>query len=41
VLIQVGAIALHLRRGEVKLIGLNIALLALAGAALWLSTIWL
>ena len=41
VLIQVGAISLHLSRGEAKLIGLNIALLALAGAAIWLSTIWL
>jgi DoxX-like family len=40
-LIQVGAISLHLRRGEARLIGLNIALLALAGAAIWLSTIWL
>jgi DoxX-like family len=40
VLIQVGAISLHLRRGEAKLIGLNIALLALAGVAIWLSTIW-
>jgi len=40
-LIQVGAISLHLRRGEAKLIGLNIALLALAGVAIWLSTSWL
>ena len=40
-LIQVGAIALHLRRGEARLIALNIVLLALAGAAIWLSTIWL
>jgi hypothetical protein len=41
VLIQVGGIFLHLRRGEAKLIGLNIALLALAAAAIWLATIWL
>jgi len=40
-LIQVGAISLHLSRGEAKLIGLNIGLLALAGAAIWLSTAWL
>jgi hypothetical protein len=40
-LIQVGAISLHLSRGEARLIGLNIALLALAGAAVWLSTTWL
>jgi hypothetical protein len=40
-LIQVGAISLHLSRGEARLIGLNIALLALAGAAIWLSTTWL
>jgi DoxX-like family len=40
-LIQVGAISLHLRRGEARLIGLNIALLALAGVAIWLSVIWL
>ncbi len=41
VLIQVGATALHLSRGEVSVIGLNIVLLALAGVATWLSTIWL
>ena len=40
-LIQDGAISLHLSRGEARLIGLNIALLALAGAAVWLSTAWL
>jgi DoxX-like family len=40
-LIQVGAIALHLRRGEVKLIGLNVALLVLAGVEVWLATSWL
>lgn len=41
VLIQVGGITLHLSRGEAKLIRLNIALLALAGVATWLSTTWL
>jgi hypothetical protein len=40
-LIQVGAISLHLSRGEAKLIGLNVGLLALAGAAVWLSITWL
>jgi hypothetical protein len=40
-LIQVGALSLHLSRGEVKVIGLNMVLLALAGVAIWLSTIWL
>jgi hypothetical protein len=40
-LIQVGGIALHLSRGEAKLIGLNVALLVLAGVAIWLSTAWL
>ena len=40
-LIQVGAISLHLSRGEARLIGLNIAPLALAGAAIWLSATWL
>jgi DoxX-like family len=41
VLIQVGGISLHLSRGEAKMIGLNIALLVLAGVAIWLSTTWL
>jgi hypothetical protein len=41
VLIQVGGISLHLSRGEAKMIGLNIVLLALAGVAIWLSTTWL
>jgi hypothetical protein len=41
VLLQAGAISLHLSRGEAKMIGLNIVLLALAGAAIWLSTTWL
>ncbi|MEV4107088.1 DoxX family protein [Nonomuraea sp. NPDC049695] len=41
VLIQVGGIALHLSRGEARLIGLNIALLAAAAATAWLGTTWL
>lgn len=41
VLIPVGATALHLSRGEVTVIGLNIVLLALAGGAIWLSRSWL
>ena len=41
VLIQVGGISLHLSRGEAKLIGLNIVLLVLAGAGIWLATVWL
>jgi hypothetical protein len=40
-LIQVGGISLHLSRGEATVIWLNIILLALAGAAIWLSTTWL
>jgi DoxX-like family len=41
VLLQVGAISLHLSRGEVKIIWLNVVLLALAGLEIWLATIWL
>jgi hypothetical protein len=41
VLIQVGGISLHLRRGEARLIGLNLALLVLAGVEIWLATVWL
>ena len=41
VLIQVGGIALHLSRGEARLIGLNIALLVTAAAAAGLGTAWL
>src|SRR5271156_558029 len=38
--IQVGGISLHLSRGEAKVIGLNIGLLVLAGAEIWLATVW-
>ncbi|MGY0019843.1 DoxX family protein [Streptomyces sp. cg35] len=41
VLVQIGGLALHLSRGEVKVIGLNIALLLLAAVAAWLATGWL
>jgi hypothetical protein len=41
VLIQVGGIVTHVSRGEVKVLGLNIALLILAGVAVWLATSWL
>ncbi|GAA2383254.1 membrane protein [Catellatospora methionotrophica] len=40
-LIQVGGIAVHLSRGEARLIGLNIALLITAAATTWLATTWL
>jgi DoxX-like family len=40
VLLQLGAISLHLNRGEAKLIGLNIGLLALASVEIWLATVW-
>jgi hypothetical protein len=38
--LQVLATGLHLSRGEVKVIGLNVALVALAGTAAWLATTW-
>ncbi|GIH08901.1 membrane protein [Rhizocola hellebori] len=41
VLIQAGGIALHLSRGEARLIGLNIVLLAMAAVTVWLGTTWL
>lgn len=41
VLVQVGGITLHLRRGEAKVIGLNIVLLAAAAVTVWLATTWL
>ena len=40
-LVQIGGIVLHLRRGEARVIGFNVALLLLAGVTVWLSTIWL
>ena len=41
VLLQVGATALHLSRGERENIGLNLGLAAAAGVTVWLATIWL
>ncbi|MFD5625303.1 DoxX family protein [Streptomyces sp. NPDC127072] len=38
VLVQIGGMTLHLSRGEVREIGLNIVLLALAAVAVWLGT---
>lgn len=38
--LQVLATGLHLSRGEVKEIGLNIVLIALAAVAAWLATTW-
>ncbi|HEV7710773.1 MAG TPA: DoxX family protein [Asanoa sp.] len=40
VAIQIGAIALHLSRGEARLIGLNIGLLVTAAVTVWLATTW-
>src|SRR5262245_6462564 len=41
VLIQVGGMIVHLRRGETGVIWLNIVLLVLAGVVAWLATVWL
>ncbi|WP_433040624.1 DoxX family protein [Dactylosporangium sp. CS-033363] len=41
VLIQIGGIVTHLRRGEARLIGLNIGLLLAAAVTVWLATVWL
>lgn len=38
VVLQLPATALHLARGEAKVIGLNLALIALAVVATWLAT---
>ncbi|MFC8599209.1 MULTISPECIES: DoxX family protein [unclassified Isoptericola] len=40
VVLQVGAAALHLSRDEARLVGLNVALVVLAGIATWLATVW-
>jgi len=39
-LLQAGAIRVHLSRGD-RRIGLNLALLLMAGAAVWSATTWL
>jgi hypothetical protein len=41
VLLQIGALSLHLSRGEAKIVWINVVLLILAGAEIWLATIWL
>jgi hypothetical protein len=38
--LQVLATSLHLSRGEARVTGLNLTLIALAGAAAWLATAW-
>ena len=41
VLVQIGALVLHLTRGEVKDVWPNVALLALAGVMVWLAAaVW-
>ncbi len=40
-LVQIGAIILHLSRDEARLIGLNIGMLIAGVALIWLSTAWL
>ncbi|MEL7978189.1 DoxX family protein [Isoptericola sp. F-RaC21] len=40
VVLQVGATALHLSRGERNVVGLNLVLVVLAAAAVWLATVW-
>jgi len=40
VLVQIGGITVHIVRGEIKVLGLNIALLVLAAVTVWLATIW-
>ena len=39
--LQIGAIILHLARGEARLLGFNALLIVLAGVTIWLATIWL
>jgi uncharacterized membrane protein len=41
VVVQIGGITLHLRRGEVRVLGLNVVLLVLAAIEVWLATVWL
>ncbi|BEL07093.1 DoxX family protein [Actinoplanes sichuanensis] len=39
--VQIGGIVVHVSRGEVKVIGLNIGLLIASAVTGWLATIWL
>lgn len=41
VLVQIGGIVTHVLRGELKVIGLNIALLIAAAITAWLATVWI
>lgn len=38
--LQFGAIITHLSRGEGKVIGLNVALIAASAVTIWLSLVW-
>jgi uncharacterized membrane protein len=40
VLVQLGAIVVHLRRGD-RNVAINIVALVLAGVVVWLATVWL
>jgi uncharacterized membrane protein len=40
-LLQICATALHLSRGEARLIGLNLGLIAASAVTVWLATTWL
>jgi uncharacterized membrane protein len=40
VLVQIGAIILHVSRGEAKVIGLNIGLVVALGVTAWLASAW-
>ena len=39
-IIQIGGITLHVRRGETKVIGLNIGLVVAIAVSAWLSFVW-
>ncbi len=41
VVLQIGATVVHLRRGEAKVTGLNVALIVVAAVTAWLATTWL
>jgi hypothetical protein len=41
VVLQIGAMSLHISRGESRLIGLNVGALLLAAVTAWLATTWL
>ena len=40
-LVQIGGLALHLSRGEARVIGTDIALLVLTAVTVLLGTVWL